>query len=62
MADPGVSYSSGKKSKNSQGKKLYDFSEDSVLLVLASTHYNGQEYIRDYESYREIMKNEVGHC
>ena len=32
-------------------KDMYDFSEDSVLLVLASTHYNGQEYIRDYDEY-----------
>ena len=36
-------------------KDMYDFSADSVLLVLASTHYNGQEYIRDYENYLEIM-------
>lgn len=32
-------------------KDMYDFSEDSVLLVLASTHYNSNEYIRDYEEY-----------
>lgn len=38
-------------------KEMYDFSEDSVLLVLASTHYNGDEYIRDYEEYKEIMQN-----
>jgi len=38
-------------------KDMYDFSEDSVLLVLASTHYNGKEYIRDYEDYKQIMKN-----
>jgi len=38
-------------------KEMYDFSEDSVLLVLASTHYNGKEYIRDYEDYKQIMKN-----
>ena len=43
-------------------KDMYDFSEDSVLLVLASTHYNGQEYIRDYETYKEIMQNEDGQC
>ena len=36
-------------------KDMYDFSEDSVLLVLASTHYDGSEYIRDYDAYREIM-------
>ena len=32
-------------------KDMYDFSEDSVLLVLASRHYDGKEYIRDYEEY-----------
>lgn len=38
-------------------KDMYDFSEDSILLVLASTHYDGAEYIRDYEEYlKEIRK------
>lgn len=32
-------------------KDMYDFSADSVLLVLASTHYDGKEYIRDYDEY-----------
>lgn len=32
-------------------KDMYDFSADSVLLVLASTHYDGNEYIRDYDEY-----------
>ncbi len=32
-------------------KDMYDFSEDSVLLVLASEHYDGSEYIRDYDAY-----------
>ena len=32
-------------------KDMYDFSADSVLLVLASTHYDDKEYIRDYEEY-----------
>lgn len=36
-------------------KDMYDFSEDSVLLVLASEHYDAEEYIRDYNEYiREI--------
>lgn len=40
-------------------KDMYDFSSDSVLLVLASTHYDGSEYIRDYEEYiREIQEEE----
>lgn len=38
-------------------KDMYDFSADSVLLVLASTHYDGSEYIRDYEAYLEEMKH-----
>lgn len=38
-------------------KDMYDFSEDSVLLVLASTHYDGSEYIRDYEEYLKEMKD-----
>lgn len=38
-------------------KEMYEFSPDSVLLVLASTHYDGSEYIRDYEEYKaEIRK------
>lgn len=32
-------------------KDMYDFSEDSVLLVLSSEHYDGQEYIRDYDAF-----------
>lgn len=36
-------------------KDMYDFSSDSVLLVLASTHYNGNEYIRDYNQYIKEM-------
>ena len=37
-------------------KDMYDFSEDSILLVLASTHYDGTEYIRDYEEYLKEVK------
>lgn len=36
-------------------KDMYDFSPDSVLLVLASTHYDGSEYIRDYNEYLRII-------
>ena len=40
-------------------KDMYDFSADSVLLVLASEHYDGSEYIRDYEEFiREIQSGE----
>ena len=32
-------------------KDMYEFSEDSVLLVLTNTHYDGTEYIRSYAEY-----------
>lgn len=38
-------------------KDMYDFSKDSILLVLANTHYNENEYIRDYDKYLEYMGN-----
>lgn len=37
-------------------KDMYDFSEDSVLLCLASEHYDADEYIRDYNVYLEVMR------
>ena len=37
-------------------KDMYDFSSDSVLLVLASTHYDSNEYIRDYKEYLQIVE------
>ncbi len=36
-------------------KEMYDFSPDSVLLVLASTHYDKTEYIRDFSDYLRIL-------
>ena len=36
-------------------KDMYDFSDDSVLLVLASEHYDPEEYIRDYETFTEVV-------
>ena len=36
-------------------KEMYDFSPDSVLLVLSSEPYDPGEYIRDYDAYlREV--------
>lgn len=37
-------------------KDMYNFSEDAVLLVMASTHYNSTEYIRDFDAYCEEMR------
>lgn len=40
-------------------KDMYDFSEDSVLLCLASEHYDAEEYIRDYDEFVELATSEV---
>ena len=32
-------------------KDMYDFSHDSILLVLANEHYDSGEYIRDYDDF-----------
>ena len=39
-------------------KDMYDFSEDSVLLCIASTNYDASEYIRDYEEFMKIIREE----
>lgn len=39
-------------------KDMYDFSEDSVLLCLASEHYDAGEYIRNYEEFVNLVTNE----
>lgn len=40
-------------------KDMYDFSEDSVLLVLASEHYDAAEYIRNYDDFvKEIIEGD----
>lgn len=37
-------------------KDMYDFSPDSVLLVLASEHYDPEEYIRDYAEFEKLVR------
>ena len=37
-------------------KDMYDFSEDSVLVVVASEHFDENEYIRNYEDYVRMMR------
>ena len=36
-------------------KEMYDFSQDSVLLCIASEPYDPGEYIRDYDAYLDEM-------
>ena len=37
-------------------REMYDFSPDAVLLVLASKHYDVNDYIRDYARYEREAK------
>lgn len=37
-------------------KDMYDFSEDSILLVLSSHVYDSSEYIRDYNKFKEMVE------
>lgn len=39
-------------------KDMYDFSPDSVLLVLSDEHYDGGEYIRDFDEF--LTNSEFG--
>jgi dTDP-4-dehydrorhamnose 3,5-epimerase-like enzyme len=41
-------------------KDMYDFSPDSVLLVLSNEHYDPLEYIKDWEAFvKEVAKNDA---
>ena len=35
-------------------KDMYEFSRDSVLLVLSSEHYDPDEYIRDFDEFQKV--------
>jgi dTDP-4-dehydrorhamnose 3,5-epimerase-like enzyme len=37
-------------------REMHDFSNDCVLLVLASNYYDELDYIRDYETFLELVK------
>ncbi len=37
-------------------KDMYDFSDDSVLLVLSNIPYDANEYIRDYDEFLKEME------
>ena len=38
-------------------REMYNFSPDCVLLVLASEHYDEDDYIRDYDEFLIEVKN-----
>lgn len=37
-------------------REMHDFSEDCVLLVLASDYYDESDYVRDYVNFLELVK------
>lgn len=39
-------------------REMHDFSDDCVLLVLASEHYDEADYIRNYDKFIETVKND----
>ena len=40
---------------NNMWREMYDFSEDAVLMVLASELYDEQDYIRDYDVFLRMV-------
>ena len=39
-------------------KEMYDFSSDSVLLCLPDEHYDDSEYIRSYDEFEKMIRQE----
>lgn len=40
-------------------REMYDFSPDCVLVVLASEHYDEDDYIRDYQKFIDMVIHAV---
>lgn len=40
---------------NNMWREMYDFSEDAVLMVLASDIYDEEDYIRDYDQFLSFV-------
>ena len=38
-------------------REMYDFSEDCILLVIASEHFNEDDYIRDYDTFLKLARS-----
>lgn len=43
-------------------KEMFNFSPDNVLLVLASTEYDANEYIKDYEQFKQEVAQGTGNA
>lgn len=40
-------------------REMYDFTEDTVLMVLASEFYNEEDYIRNYDEFLKYIKTDM---
>ena len=43
---------------NDMWREMYDFSDGAVLLVLASEYYNERDYIRNYQDFLKVVREE----
>ena len=41
---------------NNMWREMFDFSNDAVLMVLASDYYNEEDYIRDYDTFLKFIQ------
>jgi dTDP-4-dehydrorhamnose 3,5-epimerase-like enzyme len=42
---------------NDMWREMYDFSKDAVLLVLASEKYDEADYIRNYDTFMDMIRD-----
>jgi dTDP-4-dehydrorhamnose 3,5-epimerase-like enzyme len=40
-------------------REMHNFSQDCVLVVLASEHYDENDYIRDYQNFMSVVNDET---
>ena len=43
---------------NDMWREMYDFSDGAVLLVLASQYYDERDYIRNYQDFLKVVREE----
>ena len=44
---------------NNIWREMYDFSQDAVLMVLASDYYKEEDYIRDYDAFLKMVNKKM---
>ena len=44
---------------NNIWREMYDFTEDAVLMVLASKLYDESDYIRNYDEFLKLVENNL---